>query len=307
MHKKSFKGRPVVFTESCISSFISNDKGKFTLQKSTILIDTPQFIAASEINQKDPSWFKSYNNADYTQIIFIEKGRIDFKFADHLFVGKQGDLIILDFKSNIEAKFSINEPPEGISMCFSNLHINGKQKGYLMDSMDLPVIHLQEEKNEIHNYFHAILREIELQYSGYQDVISSILQTVIIKITRHLKKANDLSVSPVYIIVKKYIEENFRQELTLNELANLVYISPYHLSHVFKEEVGMPPIQYMIHCRIEEAKRLLKYSDLSVREIAEVIGYDNPNYFNLLFKKMTGNPPGKYRKMKMKSYNLAKI
>jgi AraC-like DNA-binding protein len=267
------------------------------VQKSSILLDSPRFLTASVINRKNSTVLKKYTDAYSTEIIFIEHGRGDFIIEDKHFVGKAGDLIILNPFSNIEGKSCIDNPLKGISIRFSNLHINGNQKGFLIESTDLPVIHLQEEM-ELHYYLHAILSEFDAKRAGYQDVISSILQTVIIKVTRLLKNGNQTSLSSVCLEVKKYIEENFRQELTLNDLASLVYVSPYHLAHVFKEEIGLPPIQYMIHCRIEEAKRLLEHSNLSVREIASVIGYENANYFNLLFKKMTGSPPGKFRRMK---------
>ncbi|MDQ1005473.1 AraC-like DNA-binding protein [Neobacillus niacini] len=268
------------------------------MEKSSILLNTPRFFTIREINENSPNWFKQHSDNDYTEIIYIQQGCGEFIFEEKPFMGQEGDLIIFHPFSPIEGKSCIDDPLKGISICFSNLHINGNDKGWLTDPTDFPIIHLLEEKNEIHNYFHAILREYDLKHSGYQYVISSILQAVIIKITRLLKNTNHHSVSPVCLEVKKYIEENFRQELTLNDLANIVYVSPYHLSHVFKDEVGLPPIQYLIHCRIEEAKRLLKHSNLSVREIASIIGYENPNYFNLLFKKMTGSPPGKFRRMK---------
>ncbi|PGY11922.1 AraC family transcriptional regulator [Bacillus sp. AFS031507] len=269
------------------------------MQKSSILLDTPRFITASEIKPKNPMWIKKHTDADYTEIIFIENGRGDFKFEDKLLVGKEGDLIILNPLSHVEGKSSIDKPLKGISICFSSLHINGNQKGFLIDSTDPPIIPLMEEKREIQHYLNVILSEYDTKRAGYQDIISSILRTVIIKVSRLLKNVNHPSHSSFCLKVKKYIEENFRQELTLNELANLVYVSPYHLAHVFKEEVGLPPIQYMIQCRIEEAKRLLEHSNLSVREIASLIGYENANYFNLLFKKITGSPPGKYRKIKV--------
>lgn len=268
------------------------------MQKSSILLDSPRFLTASVINHKNSTVLKKCTDANFTEIIFIEHGRADFIFDDKSFVGRAGDLIILNPLSNIEGKSYKDDPLKGISICFSNLHINGNQKGFLIESTELPVIHLQEEKMELHYYLRAILSEYDAKRAGYQDVTSSILQTVVIKVTRLLENGNQTSLSSVCLEVKKYIEKNFRQDLTLNDLASLVYVSPYHLAHVFKEEVGLPPIQYMIHCRIEEAKRLLEHSNLSVREIALVIGYENANYFNLLFKKMTGSPPGKFRRMK---------
>jgi AraC-like DNA-binding protein len=262
-----------------------------------MFLSTPRFITIYEINKNNPSWFKQHNHASYTEIIFIQEGRGEFIFEGKHSFGQEGDLIIFHPLRNNEGKSCHTDPFQGISICFSNLHINGKDKGCLTELTEIPIIHLQEEKMEINNYLKAILSEYQIKSDGYQDIISSILQTIIIKVIRLSRKTEHPSISSVYLVVKKYIEDNFNQELTLNELANLVFVSPYHLAHVFKEEVGLPPIQYLIQCRIEEAKRLLMDSNLSVREIASIIGYENANYFNLLFKKMTGKPPGKYRKI----------
>ena len=274
--------------------------------KSSVFLNTPQFINIKGINEISPFWIKKHSAPNYTEIVYIQQGCGEFIYEEKPFIGQEGDLIFIPPFSHIESKSCTDKPLKGINICVSNLHINGNEKGCLTFSNDLPIIHLTDEKKEIENYLKDILREYRTKHAGYQVVISLILQAVIIKITRLLKDSDYHSFSPVCLEVKKYIDENFRQELTLTDLANLVYVSPYHLAHVFKEEMGVPPIQYMIYCRIEEAKRLLKQSNLSVREIASIIGYENPNYFNLLFKKLTGNPPGKYRRITTSSSDFSK-
>ncbi|TWE05098.1 AraC-like DNA-binding protein [Neobacillus bataviensis] len=271
------------------------------MEYSAILLNTPRLITIKEINEKKTNWDKKQSDSDFTEIIYIQQGCVEFVYENKPFIVQGGDLIILHPFSPIERKPYTDESFKAIYVNMSNLHINGNDKGWFTNSNNFPIIHLQEEKMEINNYLNIILREYRTQHAGYQDVISSILQAAIIKITRLLKNSDHQSVSSICFDVKKYIEENFRQELTLNHLATLVYVSPYHLAHIFKEEVGKPPIQYLIQCRIEEAKRLLKHSNLSVKEIAAMIGYENPNYFNLLFKKVTGTPPGKYRKSEISS------
>jgi AraC-like ligand binding domain len=154
--------------------------------KSSILLNTPRFFTIREINENSPNWFKQHSDNDYTEIIYIQQGCGEFFFEEKPFIGQEGDLIILHPFSPIEGKSCIEDSLKGISICFSNLHINGNDKGWLIDPTDLPIIQLLEEKNEIHNYLQAILREYNLKHSGYQEVISSILQTVIIKITRLL-------------------------------------------------------------------------------------------------------------------------
>lgn len=231
-------------------------------------------------------------------MIFIQSGRGEFTVDGKLFFGQAGDLIVFEPSKKNQGKSSLDQPLKGISVRFTQLHIAGLDKGALTRYPSLPIIHLQEEAHVIDKYFIEMLNEYNSQHDGYEDIVSSMLQTIIIKLFRLSNYSLDPSSSSISQTVKKYIEANFSKELTLNDLATLVFVSPYHLAHSFKEEVGVPPIQYIINCRIEEAKRLLQHSNLSVREIAAIVGYENANYFNLLFKKVTGNPPGKYRKMK---------
>lgn len=270
------------------------------MQQSAIFLCTPRFISAIEID-KNPNWFIQHHNAEYTEILYIQEGNGEFCFEGQNFPANAGDLIIFNPIKRNQGNSSNTDPIKGISISFSNLHINGKKPGCLMDPTDIPIVNLQEENEGIYNFIYAILNEYQAKSDGYQDIISSLLQTIIIKIYRLIEKTEPASTSNVALLVKRYIDDNYRNELTLTELANQVYVSPFHLVHVFKEEVGLPPIQYMIQCRMEEAKRLLEHSDLSVKEIASIIGYENANYFNLLFKKMTGKPPGKYRKMTTKA------
>ena len=83
--------------------------------------------------------------------------------------------------------------------------------------------------------------------------------------------------------------------ITLQSMGEAMHISPYYLSHVFKEMSGYSPVQYLLRRRIGEAQTLLITTELSVTRIAEMVGYDSSSYFNLQFTKNVGMPPNKYR------------
>lgn len=104
------------------------------------------------------------------------------------------------------------------------------------------------------------------------------------------------SISNLTENVKKYIYENYNKEITLTTLAQSVFVSNYYLAHKFKEDMGISPIQFLINHRISKARELLLETDKTISEISSLIGYENVNYFNLLFKKVMGINPGKYRK-----------
>lgn len=70
---------------------------------------------------------------------------------------------------------------------------------------------------------------------------------------------------------------------------------------VFKKENAYSPMRYLINCRIGEARRLLLTTDLKVHSIAKIVGYDNPNYFTMIFKEITGESPTQFKKNNTKT------
>ncbi|OME92911.1 MULTISPECIES: helix-turn-helix domain-containing protein [Paenibacillus] len=99
--------------------------------------------------------------------------------------------------------------------------------------------------------------------------------------------------------VKAYIEKHYtKAELSLDYLQDKFGISGKYLSRLFKEEYGLKFVDFLIDLRIQEAKRLLTESALSVQEITERVGYSSPISFARTFKKITGVPPMDYRKGK---------
>lgn len=94
---------------------------------------------------------------------------------------------------------------------------------------------------------------------------------------------------------KEYMQDHFREPLSLEDLARVVYLSPFYFSHIFKEEMNMTFIEYLTNLRISEAKRLLRDTLLAVGTIAEQVGYNDINYFSRVFKKVVGMTPSQFR------------
>lgn len=94
---------------------------------------------------------------------------------------------------------------------------------------------------------------------------------------------------------KKYIRQHFKRDLSLEEVAKYVDISPYYFSKLFKEEEGENFIDYLTSLRIDRAKVLLLETEESMKEVCAEVGYSDPNYFSRIFKKVVGYTPTEYR------------
>lgn len=98
------------------------------------------------------------------------------------------------------------------------------------------------------------------------------------------------------IKVKKFIEKNFSQQMSINELASIAALEPSYFIRKFKKSYNITPIGYQMELKINAAKTLLKTTDLRMNYIAEKVGFNDIYYFSKLFKKITGVPPSEFRK-----------
>lgn len=92
-------------------------------------------------------------------------------------------------------------------------------------------------------------------------------------------------------VVRHYIRQHYREDLSRNELAEVVHITPNYLSKRFHTETGMSLREYINQLRIEDAKRLLLSTNITISEIANEVGFDNISYFSTVFRKLCGVSP----------------
>lgn len=99
--------------------------------------------------------------------------------------------------------------------------------------------------------------------------------------------------------VETYIQDHFRENINREDVAAIAYITPNYLSKQFRNKKGMNLREYINQIRIEEAKRLLLTTNLSVSEVAGLSGYENISYFSTVFRKHTGMSPIDWRNLEI--------
>ena len=145
-----------------------------------------------------------------------------------------------------------------------------------------------------------ILREMEQKNTGYEDVCQAYMEILIIRLMR--TTALSVPAEPrtaagnrQCAAVRRYIDLHFKEALTLEQLAQEGHMNKYYLSHAFKREYGISPVNYMISRRIEESKYLLAETDLSMSQIAQLLGFSSLSYFSQVFHRTQGMSPKEYR------------
>ena len=96
--------------------------------------------------------------------------------------------------------------------------------------------------------------------------------------------------------VKTFLDDNFSTKITLDELSKRYFINKYSLARAFNNTYGISIINYVNQHRITHSKKLLRFSDLNIEQIAYECGYDSINYYSRVFKKVEGISPSEYRK-----------
>jgi AraC-like DNA-binding protein len=94
---------------------------------------------------------------------------------------------------------------------------------------------------------------------------------------------------------KEYLTENFSTNISLEALARIAYLSPFHLLRAFRKAVGLPPHEYLINLRVECAKQLFA-KGRPIAEVAQEIGFCDQSHLSRQFKRIVGVTPGQYLK-----------
>lgn len=106
---------------------------------------------------------------------------------------------------------------------------------------------------------------------------------------------NDIKHQNVIFKTTAYIKEHLTDKLSLDQVAEQVYLSKSYFCRVIKDELGCTFTEYVNRLRIERSKTLLRSTGMPIADIACAVGFDDQSYFTRVFKKQTGTAPGKYR------------
>ena len=182
------------------------------------------------------------------------------------------------------------------------VHFNGKATGeyyrYFIQSSQ-NVFHT-EETEEYAALIYRIMEVIENK-NGSWEIISSKLITDLLTLCISNSGINSSSKNEVMVQklygVKDYLNQNYQKKLFLDEIADSFYISKYHLCREFKKVFGSTIMDHLMMKRVTKAKELLRFSRMSIENVALESGFADSSYFNKVFQKVEGMTGSEYRRM----------
>ena len=240
-------------------------------------------------------WHSVPHTHNHAELFYIVGGKGQFLIEDHLYPVNTNHLVIIN-PNVTHTEVSLNAQP----LEYIVLGIEGVELSITENSNGQFCILDHFESMDITSCLRNILREMELKQPGYEDICQAFMEILIIRLMR----STGLSVpaEPQNSVgnhqcaaVRRYIDHHFKESLTLDQLAEEAHMNKFYLSHAFKQEYGISPINYMISRRLEESKYLLAETDLSMSQIAQLLGFSSLSYFSQVFHRTQGIAPMEYR------------
>lgn len=252
------------------------------------------YITRSEY---DKGWHSTQHSHHFTELFYIVKGRGYFILPNCEIPVKENDLVIINPNVEHTEKSNKLDSLEYIALGIEGLSFELQSE----ENSQTGLFTYQGDREDILFYLNKLLSEIKNNRDEYEVICQNIIEILIVKLRREkkltIKKTETKNINKSVSLITHYINQNYRENITLDILAEVGYINKYYLAHRFKSDMNISPIEYLNQVRIRESKILLETTDYSIADIAEFIGFSSQSFFTQVFKRTTNQTPSNFRKI----------
>ncbi|MDR3593762.1 AraC family transcriptional regulator [Clostridium sp.] len=254
-------------------------------------------VSFAGFNKVGTDWRDLDYTPDYNKFYFICSGEGRLKIGDKEYFPKPSQIFLM---------------PQGIKQSYSIISENTFTKYWchftakigemnIFDIIKLPHFIEVKDDGELESIFNELLtHNSSMEMSASLMLKASMLRLISYYINNSADQCINISNSEIVEklnTIIQYIEKNIAKSLTIEELSGMAHLHPNYFIRIFKKHFGASPIHYINKRRIEEAKRLLIFSNLTLTEICDMVGVADIYYLSKLFKDSTGISPSNYRKL----------
>lgn len=238
---------------------------------------------------------------DFVEIILICSGTSEYLIHDKKHTVRQGDMLIYNAGVVHDEVPDAEASVGSYCIAIGGLHMPGLRENALISDDAGYIFPTGDHFEAMRTICEMMFKSLSSGEPRAEAFCHSLMHALLVKALtvvagKEAEKEEAVEEPDVLgLRIKKYIDEHFTEPITLQSIGSALYISPYYLSHVFKEMSGYSPMQYLLRRRIGEAQTLLLTTDYSITMIAGMVGYDTHSYFNSQFTKHVGMSPMKYR------------
>ena len=234
---------------------------------------------------------------DWNELYTLKEGACTYRIEKKEYILKKGDWVFIP--AGVYHKvFYTESPHERLLIYFSKEYIEPSLIKQLNKFSVNPVYTPVDTDGEyidnvIGNLFNEFNKPDEFSEMLYRNLLFELL---VFFLRKPSFKNGEIGIDLVIAHTVEYIEHNYTQNLTLEELADISNVSVSYLSRKFKQIIGIGISEYIQMVRINNAKTLLIQTDESILKISNKCGFNDSNYFSYVFKEKEGISPLKYRK-----------
>ena len=265
----------------------------------------PEILYAFNCSNKDFLNGK-YHCHDFIEFSYVVSGSVNYRIDDKFHKINEKTLLVFNPGVYHQESLSKGEETTELHIGFRNIKVDGLPLNYILkEHFDAP-IEFRQYKEDFHKCCLEIIEEQNACEIGKELILKSLIMKLIalfLKETNYVKNTKKIDrcdfpfydKSNVVKIILEYFDNNYMNNVSLDDMSRNMYLSSVYISKVFKEKTGESPINYLINLRLEKAKDLLISTESPIKSIAQSVGYNDAYYFSKLFKKYYGDSPCKFR------------
>lgn len=274
---------PHYFEESSLHYFVPQPAGR------EALLYYPVSVGYFDCK---PSYGVQRNVFSSYLLIVMLTGSLSYQTRRSRGVARAGQVLLLD--CNAPHSYSAQG-----KCSFTFVHFAGAQSRELYDEIERTggnLIHMPDP-NELHEMIGEMLSAMRSERRMNEGQTSAMIYSMLMKLLEQsgASGAGGLG-NPVVDRAIAYIQSHLTEKLSVEDISANAGYSPSYFSHLFAEETGLSPYQFVVKSRVEQAQQLLKTTRLTVQEIAFQCGFNSAANFCYTFRRMAGISPHEYRK-----------
>ncbi|MGM7702759.1 helix-turn-helix domain-containing protein [Pseudalkalibacillus sp. Hm43] len=242
----------------------------------------------------EPTWSTEQSRGLNT-LVYVTDGKVRYSLDGKTVVLEKGDFLYIPSNVYRSWKNDVNISHKKYTVVFS-------WEGHAPDGLE--IITEQKEVSSFEPrhtaYFEQRFAFLFVQWLGrrtcYEMLACNVITELLLLVHQEKTERNASPIKEQIVRkMQEYVLHHFRRNITIEELASIAEVTPNYVTILFKEVIGVTPIQYLHQIRINTAWNLLSDTRMSIREVAEYLGYCDQSYFNRMFKKWMGTAPSKVK------------
>lgn len=243
---------------------------------------------------------------DFLEFELVLEGEYEHTCNGKTYKAGPGDAWIMSYLDN----HSVNPLKDSVilNISFTGKDLRKEIVDFLSFSSGGRLCHFDESTTEhIRKLCIALKEELAQKQPFYNSAAAAYLEQILI-LTIRSQNATETNINPsnstLLYSITSYLNKNFKNDITLNTLAETFVLSPGHLGRLFKTKLGMSFNTYLNRLRTKHACDLLCYTDMATKQISAECGYSSVEYFFYVFRNQLGTTPNEYRKENFKNTGL---